>query len=303
MPTKILPKTPPANPGHLLAAYKDLSSALGRMTTAPWRAADTPASSAAIKAAESAMMALIPDLVPEHALMKQALYAGSLRVLEYLLEVHGAQPYTDIHSDQPIALSEPIKRGNIDVLKVLHHAGFDLTSYANTMLRQIWRHRDPVYLSFVRNDLAITQRFCDTIELPGLLNDVPDFLVGELAAEFRDTLGSDALDLTTRKMQRDGMSIPFKYFALLIHTGRPLEKFLGSYYPTRSTDPVAKLIKMTKSAHGRLELHRLEPTMEGIIARPIRDSEFYGIDDAEASYAIKHWPEGPADMQDKASTQ
>ena len=285
---KHMPRTPDTSPKHLLSCYGELTAALGRQGSRAWEDEPATASAQIARSVEDAIRALLPDLVPEHEVLKKALYSGSPRVLADVFEIHGVQAYHDIHFVKPISFSEPLKRANLTQLRMLHEAGFDLSGYVRAMLKQIRRHESPAYLSFLRDELGSEERFCDVIAPDQLLADVPAFLVPVVAQELRETLGTDALDPVSRGMVLTRQGLPLKHLALLVAVGRPLAPLMGRAMPHPDRDPLARIVRLGESAHGRLELHRLEPDFEAMVARPAT-AEFYGIDPQEGLRLTRAW--------------
>jgi len=276
------------NPPHLISCYGEMTSALGRLASRAWREEPASSTAAVARDLEAAIRALLADLAPSHDVLKKALYSGSSRVLSDIFEIHGVQPYLDIHFVKPISFSEPLKRGDLAQLRMLHAAGFDLSGYMRAMLKQVRRHESPDYLSFLRDDLGSKDRFCDLIEANQLLDHVPDFLVPVLARELRDTLGINGLDPLSRSLVLTRTGLPLKHLALLIHVGRPLKPLLHRAMPGADRDPLARIVHLGLSAHGRMELHRLEPSLEDILSRAPSD-RFYGIAAATGRALTVQW--------------
>lgn len=295
MCSKTLPTSRIANPTHQLAAYRDLCSALARLSSRPWQDDATSSTPEIAKGAEASLKALIAEMAPEHTLMKHALYSGSAQVLSDLFELHGAEPYKEIHAATPISFSEPVKRANLAQLRVLHRKGFDLRGEEERMMRQIRRHEDAAYLSFLRDELGFNLGFMSVIDLSQLVNDLPDFLITPIAIELKNSLGRDPLDPASMTMRRSGKGLRVKHFALLLGTGRSLKRMLGPDYPTcPDIDPAARLVHLAESNHGRMELMRLEPDYEAMLRRKNTES-FYGLTEEAFHDYRAHWPQGPSE--------
>lgn len=292
MPGKTLPTTQVANPSHQLAAFRDLCSALSRLSSRPWQDDALSSTPEIAKGAEASLKALITELTPEHQLLKQVLYSGSAQVLADLFDIHGAESYLAIHAKTPVAFSEPVKRANIAQLRILAKAGFDLRGEEERMMRQIRRHEDAAYLSFLRDELGFNLGFMSVLELSSLLNDLPEFLVGPIAAELKECLGLPPFDPASRVMMRAGAGLRVKHFALLLGTGRSLKPVLTRSYPASpDIDPAARLVYLAESNHGRMELARLEPDYEAMLRRKNTET-FFGLTEDEFHTYAASWPTG-----------
>lgn len=292
MPGKTLPTTKVMNPSHQIAAFRDLCSALARLSSRPWQDDALSSTPQIAKGAEASLKALIAELSPEHQLLKQVLYSGSAQVLSDLFDIHGTETYREIHTKTPVAFSEPVKRANLAQLRILAKAGFDLRGEEERMMRQIRRHEDAAYLSFLRDELGFNLGFISVLELSSLLNDLPEFLVSPIATELKDNLGRPPFDPASRIMLQAGAGLRVKHFALLLGTGRSLKPVLMRRYPASpDIDPAARLVYFAESNHGRMELARLEPDYEAMLRRKNTET-FFGLTEDEFHACLANWPAG-----------
>jgi hypothetical protein len=283
----IMPTNGPINPAHLTATCKDLCAALGRLATPSWSDHNSTAPSVAA-GMDTALGELLRIMRPERMIIEQILSSQSVGALKSLFEIHGASPYRAMHRARPLPFSEPVKRCNIEQLRTLWQAGFDLSSEVSRMLRQAWRHQNLDYLAFIREDVGDQTRLCDSIDTSRLYSEVPEVFLSIVAAEMKETLGRNNRDRLTRHFMMMRQRISWKNLALVVASGGAVELVLGDIYPTHSSDPLAQIIRKSASAHGRLELHQIEPDLEDLLRRS-PDGEFYGISRRDAKPLIESW--------------
>lgn len=291
MTKKLPPK--PTNAPELLDLLESQTRALGKLFSnafRPHEAGDLPEGRASldVASARAAMVgALRPTLevlAPEPKVLIRIIASGSADALKLLFDLHGPGAYRDytqgtLHNNQPaVSFSDPIKRSNIDMLRVFLETGFDLAPHAEKMLTQALRRDTPDYLSFVREKAGFRGRILDAVPAGKALAAPRDWVLEELTQELDSILFHEPdhqvhteLTLGTRRMFQNGN---LRFFALHLFAGQNLAQ---RYKNIVALPPAAqRLVDMTASNHGRLALKDMEPSLRDILARP-KDGPFYGL--------------------------
>jgi hypothetical protein len=234
-----------------------------------------------------ALRPLLTALTPEEKILNRFIVAGSDKAMRTLFDVHGAEPYIKLlerHPPRTISLGEPIKRANLSLLKAMHEAGFDMHFYADKMLPQAVRHRNPDYLSFVRNDVGCKWRILDCATASSVLEDPWPEILAELEHELRDIF-SEHDNITRRSMIGSvqafmSRNLRLREIAISLHLEPRLGHIVKDERFEVPSPSLRKLLDMSCTNHGRLALAAMEPSLGDIIARP-RSAAFYGLTEAD----------------------
>ena len=296
-PTRIL-VTPcqhidPSELARLQASMDDLAVSLRRLTDYQPASALPKSYRNIAGQIEGAMIAMISTMPADAAILSQCLHTGSTRLCNELFALHGSDAYRTSFKDAGLSFRLAIRHGRIDLLRIFLQEGFDLTNESHKILKYILRNQDADLLRFLRDEMGDTRRFSDVLDLDEVLGPLPSFLAVEIAAECRESLGRDALDVTSRRLAARGRSMPLKYLSALMLSGHSPKPLLGSIWPERPINDLAALLHKSLSNHGRLALHALEPSLEDVLMRP-KDAVFFGLTQDQALEMMEEWPGGYA---------
>ncbi len=278
----------PENPRPLLDLLEAQTRTLSKIRVIPDHAKDDARlASFDAEAAEADIVAslypLIVALSPEEKVLNRFVTAGSARALEMLFDSHGAEVYRDILENarpRSVSLGDPIKRGNVAFLKVFHEHGFDMRFYAAKMLPQAVRHQDPVYLSFIRDDLQCNMRIIDYAS-PRVIFDTPwPEILPEVEAELREELTKSS-SIFRNMMFAGFQQIPqtparLREAAICLYLIPRVGEIVETEGYPFQVPPLQRLLDMSRTSHGQLALHKMEPSLHDILARP-ETATFYGI--------------------------
>jgi len=225
-------------------------------------------------------------LTPSRRLFERVTETGDWEALRRLFALHGVAPYRDLWNEgKPLDLNALLAASNLGEIPTLHADGFDLTHISGNILRNAYRGGLPEIVDFVHETLDPTRQGILALDPPAaaLAKTHPVF-APQLAREIQNAVAANTRQASVF------MSIAttdMKTFAVMLLLGqdlRPLfcdgNRFIGP--------SVEKLIEMTGSAHGRLKLGQMEPSLADIVARPATGSIFFGLHAANGTMVWHH---------------